>query len=303
MKKILVLMSVSVLFSGIMFSCKKNDNLKEKPVIEDRNKSFTIGNVSFKMIEVKGGSFNMGAQKDDPKEANYNEYAESLDGPVHKVTISDYYIGEFEVTQALWMAVMTKDNKDYKNPSSFGKYPENADDAKLPVDGVRWGEIYEKDGFLDKLNNILKDQLPQGKTFRLPTEAEWEFAARGGSKYDPSKNWAYSGSPDVDKVGWIADNSAVESVVTVHAVGGKDANELGLYDMAGNVWEWCSDWFDKEYYKKSPDKDPKGPETGTDNKVMRGGAANSAKYDATVFRRNYGFLGHGARFQGLRLAL
>ena len=304
-KTFILLMSASVLFSGILVSCKKKeDNKEKKPEVE--YKSFTIDKTSFKMIAVKGGSFNMGAQNKDKKGANYYEDALDFEAPVHKVVLSDYYIGEFEVTQALWMAVMAKDNKDYNNPSHFGKYPLNAEDGNLPVDGVSWDDICKNDGFIDKLNKLLESQLPKGKRLRLPTEAEWEFAARGGAKHDASKNWLYSGSSDAGEVGWVFDNSQIEGVASVHAVGGKKANELGLYDMTGNVWELCSDWYDREYYKKSPEKDPKGPDVPNsgEEKIMRGGAANSVNYDESrVSLRNYIYYKNGAEFAVLRLAL
>lgn len=304
MKKIFVLMSVSMLFSGIFISCRKDNQVKEEiPKFNDR--SFNIGGVEFKMIAVKGGSFMMGAQTDDMNSTNYDESATLAEAPVHKVTLSDYYIGEFEVTQALWMAVMTKDNKDYKNPSSFGKYPDKAEDGKLPVDKVSWKDISMDNGFLDKLNSLLKDQLPEGKKFRLPTEAEWEYAARGGSKHDKANKWRFSGGEMHTEVGWVSDNSKDGDSFPVHAVGTKKANELGIYDMTGNVWEWCSDWYNEDYYKQETSFiNPKGPESSNDeHKVLRGGSAKSSLVDCRVSLRNHSFYGNGAQYGGFRIAL
>ncbi len=181
------------------------------------------------MVTVEGGNFKMGSNEDYEK-------------PVHSVTLSSFEIGKYEVTQAQWKAVMGN------NPSNF-----KGDD--LPIENVSWNDVQD---FLQKLN------AKTGKNYRLPTEAEWEFAARGGAK---SKIYTYSGSNSVDDVAWLNDNSNNKT----HAVGTKQANELGIYDMSGNVWEWCSDWYDENYYKNSPTQNPKGPNNG-DTRVLRGGS-------------------------------
>lgn len=183
------------------------------------------------MIKVEGGTFMMGSND-----------AEAWDDekPVHQVTLSDYYIGQTEVTQALWKAVMSS------NPSNFKG-------DNLPVVFVSWYDCQE---FISKLNEIT------GKNFSLPTEAQWEFAARGGNY---SKGYKYSGSNDPNDVAWYDGNSDD----WVHPVGTKEANELGIYDMSGNVYEWCSDWYGP--YSSAAVTDPAGPSSGSD-RVWRGSA-------------------------------
>ena len=190
--------------------------------------------INIDMVRVEAGTFTMGAtpERKDP----YDD-----EKPAHQVTLTnDYYIGKYEVTQALWKAVM--DN----NPSKFKG-------DNLPVERVSWNDCQE---FISKLNSIT------GKTFRLPTEAEWEYAARGGKK---SRGYQYSGSSNLSDVAWYEDNSGSGT----HAVGSKQANELGIYDMSGNVWEWCHDWYGK--YSSSSQTNPTGATSGS-GRVRRGGS-------------------------------
>ena len=205
---------------------------------EPSEQTFNVNGVEFKMIKVEGGTFRMGAtseQGGDPF-----GFAE----PVHSVTLSGYYIGETEVTQELWEAVMGS------NPSFF------TGNNQRPVESVSWNDCQE---FIKELNRLT------GKKFRLPTEAEWEYAARGG-KYSKDYVYKYSGSNDADEVAWYYDNSGDET----HPVKTKKANKLGLYDMSGNVWELCNDWYNKNYYRNSPQTNPTGPSEGED-RVARGG--------------------------------
>ena len=219
------------------------------------------------MVYVEGGTFTMGATAEQGSDADDREK------PAHKVTLSSFYICKHEVTQEEWEAVMGS------NPSNFeGKH--------LPVERVSWEDCQT---FISKLNSIT------GKHYRLPTEAEWEYAARGGNR---SKGYKYSGSNTLDDVAWYPDNSGKKT----HEVMTKSPNELGLYDMSGNVVEWCSDWFDREYYADSPNNNPKGASSGS-SRVFRGG---SWYYGATYCRVSY----HGGStpsdrdsFRGLRLAL
>lgn len=199
---------------------------------------FEVEDVSFKMILVEHGSFTMGAtsEQEDPCED---------EKPAHKVTLTkDYYMGETQVTQALWKAIMGG------NPSKFkGK--------ERPVESVSWDDCQK---FIRKLNRTLRSQL-HGKSFRLPTEAEWEFAARGGNK---SCGYQFSGSDDLDEVACYSDNEDDETC----DVASFEPNELKIYDMNGNVYEWCLDGCGR--YKRSAQRDPKGPSSGS-YRVLRGG--------------------------------
>ena len=210
----------------------------------------TVDGVSFKMIKVKGGTFQMGSENREEDEQPIQD-----EQPIHSVTLSDYYIGETEVTQALWQAVMGS------NPSRFiGDNYRN-----MPVETVRWNDCQE---FISKLNQ------KTGRRFALPTEAQWEFAARGGNK---SRGYKYSGSNNIDDVAWYYDNSSEQT----HPVGTKMANELGLYDMTGNVCEWCSDWYGD--YSSSSQTDPTGSSTGS-HRVYRGGSCASGGNGSTTCR-------------------
>ncbi|MBR4492985.1 MAG: formylglycine-generating enzyme family protein [Bacteroidales bacterium] len=218
----------------------------------------------FKMIYVKGATFQMGATFEQ------GSYAESDEKPVHSVTLSDYYMGETEVTQALWKAVMGS------NPSYFKG-------NNLPVENVSYDVIVSE--FLPKLNRLT------GKTFRLPTEAEWEYAARGGSR-----SGEFSGSNKIDAVAWYDGNSGGKT----HAVGTKQPNELGLYDMNGNVLEWCSDWYSE--YSDVMQTNPKGPTSGSD-RVVRGGSWYDCAEHCRVSYRDYGDPRNRGRDNGLRLTM
>lgn len=212
-----------------------------------KDKNFNIDGIEFKMIFVEGGTFTMGATKEQDSEAYNDEY------PTHRVTLSDYYIGETEVTQALWKAVM-------------GSNPSYDKGGNLPVERVSYEDV---ETFITKLNE------KTGKTFRLPTEAEWEYAARGGKK---SKGYKYSGSNNIDDVAWYYDNSNNKT----HPVKTKRPNELGIYDMSGNVWEWCSDWYGG--YSSNAQTNPQGPSSGS-SRVIRGGSWYSdAGYCRASFR-------------------
>ena len=190
--------------------------------------------ISIDMVKVEAGTFMMGATSEmkDP-------YSDKK--PVHQVTLTnDYYMGKYEVTQALWQAVM-------------GSNPSNFKGDNLPVETVNWNDCQE---FISKLNSLT------GRKFRLPTEAEWEYAARGGKK---SRGYQYSGSRKISDVAWYEGNSRSKT----HPVGRKQANELGIYDMSGNVWEWCSDWYGS--YSSSSQTNPMGSDSGA-KRVRRGGS-------------------------------
>ncbi|MBQ2703065.1 MAG: formylglycine-generating enzyme family protein [Alistipes sp.] len=201
------------------------------------------------MVFVKGGTFMMGATPEQGRDAAYDEK------PAHSVTVSDFYIGKYEVTQAQWEAVMGENPSHYKGENR-------------PVESVNWNDIQE---FIEKLN------AKTGKKYRLPTEAEWEYAARGG---DQSKGYKYSGSNNIDEVAWYDTNSASRT----HIVGQKQPNELGLYDMSGNVWESCSDWYWSKYYKNALSDNPTGPATGS-GRVLRGGGYSNYASSCRVSTR------------------
>ncbi len=210
-------------------------------------KGFDFGDIE--MVYVKGGTFTMGATSEQGGDANSDEK------PTHSVTLSDYYIGKYEVTQAQWRAVMGS------NPSRFKG-------DNLPVERVSWNDIQK---FIEKLNE------KSGKKFRLPTEAEWEYAARGGNQ---SKGYKYSGSDTLDDVAWYDDKLNEKT----HPVGVKRPNELGLYDMSGNVWEWCSDRYGS--YSSSSQTNPTGPSSGS-GRVLRGGSWCNFARGCRVSLRNY----------------
>ena len=236
--------------------------------------TFTVDGVSFKMVKVEGGTFTMGATAEQGSDAGDREK------PAHQVTLSSYSIGQTEVTQELWQAVMGS------NPSSF------TGDLQRPVEMVNWDDCQT---FISKLNQMT------GKNFRLPTEAEWEYAARGGNR---SQGYKYAGSDNIDDVAWYWDNIPSQSSGTAgygtQTVATKAPNELGLYDMSGNVYEWCQDWYGS--YSSDAQTDPTGPATGS-NRVGRGGCWGSgAKYCRVSYRSNSAPSSKGDRL-GLRLAL
>ena len=239
------------------------------------NQTFTANGVSFEMIAVEGGTFTMGATEEQGSDVDRDE------SPTHQVTLSSYMIGKTEVTQELWEAVMGSNPSRFKD-SNF--QDPNFKDPKLPVEQVSWNDCQT---FITKLNALT------GKNFRLPTEAEWEFAARGGNK---SKGYIYSGSNTIDDVAWYNSNSnwATCPVAT------KAPNELGIYDMSGNVWEWCSDWFGN--YSSESQTNPTGPKSGS-YRVERGGCWYcNTRYCRVSYRGNYP-PNYINEYLGLRLCL
>lgn len=230
-------------------------------------KVFTVKGVSFTMIPVQGGTYTMGAAEND-SDAYDNEK------PAHKETVADFMIGETLVTQELWKAVMG--NSLWKavmgiNPSHFKR------DGSRPVECVSWDDCQK---FITKLNQLT------GQFFRLPYEAEWEYAARGGNK---SKGYKYAGSNDEYAVAWVDYNSEKKT----HPVKTKKPNELGIYDMSGNVWEWCQDKYSEDY---------ESPRNGT-FRVLRGGSWNLNARFVRVSSRIYFDPGNCDNSGGLRLAL
>lgn len=221
--------------------------------------------ISIEMVKVEAGSFNMGATP-EMRKPNDDEK------PVHRVTLTyNYYLGKYEVTQALWQTVMGR------NPSKFVG-------EKLPVESVSWNDCQE---FISKLNRLT------GKQFRLPTEAEWEFAARGGKM---SRGYQFRGSNILIDVAWCKKNSKSKT----HVVGTKLPNELGIYDMSGNVYEWCQDW--KELYGSSPLTNPVGPDCGL-YRIYRGGSWSEGIEECRLSYRGSITSSYVDKDRGLRLAL
>ena len=235
---------------------------------------FTANGVSFTMLPVKSGTFMMGATIEQGMDAM------SWERPVHYVTLSSFSIGETEVTQELWEAVMGS------NPSYFN------DDPQRPVEMVSWQDCQL---FIEQLNELT------GKNFRLPTEAEWEFAARGGNQSMTNK---YAGSGFVDNVAWywndIPSQHSGNPGYGTQPVGTKMPNELGLYDMSGNVWEWCQDWYGS--YTSGDQIDPTGPYAGT-FRIFRGGSWSRSAESCRVSYRNFNYPSSKDETMGLRIAL
>ena len=234
-----------------------------QPVNSSQNLTFTVDGVSFTMGYVPGGTFTMGATGEQGSDAWNDEK------PTHSVMLSSYYIGQTEVTQALWTAVMGS------NPSEFRG-------DRRPVERVSWNDCQT---FISRLN------AKTGKNFRMPTEAEWEYAARGGH----SGGSKYAGSDNINNVAWYYDNSGRET----HNVATKSPNGLGIYDMSGNVWEWCQDWYGN--YSSSSQTNPKGPSNG-DNRVNRGGSWFVNAWFCRVSYRSNFTPSYSSSNLGLRLA-
>ena len=248
-------------------------------------------NISFdEMVYVEGGTFTMGTNDSDA----------DVDETPHTVTLSSFYIGKYEVTQKLWEYVMTYEGQaaDGTTMTSVGDDPwlgkdPNAsygDGDYFPAYYVTYYDIV--DYFLPRLNQIT------GKNFRLLTEAEWEYAARGGNQ---SQGYKFSGSDNVDDVAWYYDNAydTTDNYGT-HIVGTTQPNELGLYDMTGNVWEWCNDWYGA--YDEKDLIDPQGPLTGG-SRVNRGGGWDGVEWGCRVTLRSYSLPDKTTSSFGFRLAL
>ena len=226
---------------------------------------------SIEMVTIEPGSFYMGAQKNSSEDQNFDENAYMIESPIHNVTLDKYNIGKFEVTQAQWKAAM-------------GNNPSTIQGDNLPVENVTWEQVQE---FIKLLND------KTGKNYRLPTEAEWEFAAKGGNK---SEGFKYSGFSVLGACGWYYSNSEA----SIHEVGSKYPNELGIYDMSGNVREWCNDWFD--YYPTDKVNNPQGPNYGN-MKINRGGSWSTPAINCRNSYRHTDFPNEASHDLGFRLAL
>ncbi len=235
------------------------------PAFAQKNKDKKEAQLTIDMMSVQGGKFDMG---DD------SAYIDRR--PAHSVVLKSFSIGTYEVTQAQWKAIMDK------NPSAY-----KCDDC--PVTNVSWNDVQT---FITKLNE------KTGKHYRLPTEAEWEFAARGGVKENPEHMKKYSGREVLQYIAWFERNANDHQ----HPVGKKRANELGLHDMTGNVEEWTNDWYSKDYFSKRDANNPQGP-SGGNSKVVRGGSWQSEKDEISVTRRAAYTPDTKATSLGFRLAM
>lgn len=254
----------ATVFLLISIGCVSNGNIKEiasPPQAKEvsgapastivpisHGKPFKDSLADMGMVFVKGGCYQMGDTSGDggPEEK-----------PVHEVCVDDFYMGKYEVTQGQWKRIMGS------NPSRFTDCGDNC-----PVEGVSWNDVRE---FIGRLNSLSGDSK-----YRLPTEAEWEYAARSGGRKE-----IYSGG-DLYSVAWFTADPSNET----HHVGTKTPNGLGLYDMSGNVWEWTNDWYDSNYYSSSPRKNPTGPDTGS-ARVLRGGSWGVGPFEIRTAYRNY----------------
>ena len=264
---------VALWFLTTMFSCVITLSAQTQGT---GNRVFTINHVPLKMVFVKGGDLELGcvAERDDSCKAK--------EVPAHNVTLTDFYIGETEVTQAQWMAVMGRDN----NPSYWKG-------NTLPVERVSWMECHR---FIVRLNKYLASELPEGYHFALPSEAQWEYAARGGLK---SAGVRYAGSNDLKQIAWFYDNSSQRT----HDVRIKTANELGIFDMSGNVWEWCEDWYDEDFYAENTDWHNPMNNQETSYRVQRGGSWNYAASYSRCATRDRGSIHSRYEDCGFRVAL
>lgn len=259
---------------------------KKQPVAMTTEQKRIVQQILDNMVYVEGGTFTMGADIEG-KHKSYKFYVEHF--KAHQVTLSSYSIGKYEVTQEEWKAIMGS------NPSHFKG-------GSHPVENVSWNDCQR---FIRKLNQL------SGKKFRLPTEAEWEYAARGGKQ---SKGYVFAGSDNYVEVAWYMPERGELGTKEwdesnpdygTHPVGQKKANELGLYDMSGNVYEWCYDlckWSLNLEYTEQPQSNPKG-ETSGDRRVQRGGCYGSPYYDCLTVRREINYPDNGNQYYGFRLVM
>lgn len=270
---------LGLLAMGLMASCGKDGKTEEsyqpvEPALQEDYTETAFG-MNLEMVYVKGGEFKMGATAEQGDDANWDEQ------PVRNVKMDSYHIGRYEVTQAQWRAIMGDDDPVYSYDKGKGD--------NYPVYYVSWGMAKE---FCDKLSE------KTGKKYILPTEAMWEYAARGGVHKTKTK---YAGSDDFDEVAWTRENSYLVDIKQTHPVGEKKANALGLYDMSGNVWEWCSDLYTMAY-DENDDHNPQGAVEG-ENRSVRGGSWMDAANLCRVSSRTSGLPESRRGTGGFRVAV
>ena len=268
------------------FGVEHPETFSDKFMIEiSADDGVNTGGIPGELVYVQGGTFEMGSNNGDDDEK-----------PIHSVTLNSFYIGKYEVTHKEYIEFLN--SKGVNSDGSYnGEEYIDMDDEDCAV-GYSNGSFYFKGSSCASTENtpVIEVTWYGAKAYcewaggRLPTEAEWEYAARGGNK---SKGYKYSGSNNIDEVAWYNDNSGSKT----HEVGTKQPNELGIYDMTGNVWEWCNDWYDGSYYSISPNSNPQGPTTGS-YRIVRGGSwyfsANSCRVayrNDYVPRRSIGYIG------------
>lgn len=268
---------IFVLILGNIIACKQDKS--DEVLIQ--GSTFTVNGESFEMIFVEGGTFTMGCTNEQGNDC------EDIEKPAHEETVPSFYMGKYEVTQKLWNAVMGADHKQFHN----------SDCEDCPAEHVSWNDTQE---FINKLNALTDS------TFRLPTEIEWEYAARGGNR---SKGYKYSGSNKIDEVAWYIENyqeSKYGKEGTTHPVGMKKPNELGIYDMSGNVWEWCNDLYKKEYNQNGKTVHPGWPFPGTYlffRRILRGGSWGGNAAGCRVSYIDYDIENYSDEYGGFRLVL
>ncbi len=269
MKQNILFIGISLYFLTQISACcpiMTPDQGADQAGSKQAESSFTDPHTGMEFVLVPGGCFEMGSAEGEVEEQ-----------PVHQVCVDDFYLGKHEVTQGEWLAVMGSNPAYFKNGDNF------------PVESVSW---FDTEDFTAKLNTL------SALNYRLPTEAEWEYAARSGGKQEK-----FAGSDNADGVAWHRQNSTAASVPgSSHEVGQKQPNGLGLFDMSGNLWEWCADWYGADYYQESPDRNPQGPTSGA-VRVGRGGSWYSEPNDMrTTIRGNFAPAAFGPLL-GFRLVL
>lgn len=254
MKRVIKMNLMGLLTLSLFTACEKpNENGEGSGETANTDYEEKAFGMNLEMVYVEGGTFEMGATAEQGDDVTDEEF------PVRTIKLDSYYIGKYEVTQAQWKAVMGTD--------AYYPYEAGKGDT-YPVYFVNWNEAQ---AFCKKLSE------QTGKKYMLPTEAQWEYAARGGNR---SQHYKYAGSNNIDVVAWCEDNSGYET----HSVGSKKANELGIYDMSGNVAEWCSDRFGD--YDESDTDNPQGPTNGSE-RISRGGSWHSEAIYCRVSYRGF----------------